>query len=326
MMQTPAFLSTLADRFSQYVAFRSLGGVDPHSQTQLLAPFDRLLHQEGFQGLWPTREVIQRYARTTQSLQPGSRENRFSVLRQFCRFLRQFEPECYVPQEDLCPGRRPVRFPHLYTEAEIRAIVAAARELTPRDSLRPKTYATLVGLLYTTGLRCGEAFALNLGHVTLDQNLLYIAEGKFGKARWVPVSPSTSSVLHSYIRARARVPSAVAENALFLTRTGRRVYHTAVDITFRHLLTRCGLRGGKGCPGPRLHDLRHSFACARLLQWYRQGKDVQALLPALATYLGHLKISSTQVYLHATAELLDQAGDRFLKNLRENVLAGGGES
>ena len=113
---------------------------------------------------------------------------------------------------------------------------------------------------------------------------------------------------------------------MFLTRTGRRVYHTAVDITFRHLLTRCGLRGGKGCPGPRLHDLRHSFACARLLQWYRQGKDVQALLPALATYLGHLKISSTQVYLHATAELLEQAGERFRQNLRDNVLEGGGES
>jgi len=325
-MQTPPFLSTLADRFSQYVAFRRLGGVDPHSQTQLLAPFDRFLHQEGFQGPWPTREVIQRYVGTTQNLQSGSRENRFSVLRQFCRFLRQFEPGCYLPQEELCPGRRPLHLPHLYTEAEIRALVAAARELAPRDSLRPKTYATLFGLLYTTGLRCGEAFALNLGHVTLDRNLLYVAEGKFGKARWVPISPSTTAVLQSYIRERARVAPAAAGHALFLTRTGRRVYHTNADFTFRHVLTQCGLRGGKGCPGPRLHDLRHSYACTRLLQWYRQGKDVQALLPALATYLGHVKISSTQVYLHATAELLEQAGERFLKNLRENVLEGGDAS
>jgi integrase len=325
-MQTPAFLSTLADRFSQYVDFRRLSGADPHSQTQLLAPFDRFLHQEGFQGPWPTREVIQRYAVTTQGLSPGSRENRFSVLRQFCRFLRQFEPGCYLPQEELCPGRRPVHLPHLYTKAEIRAMVAAARELEPRDSLRAKTYATLFGLLYTTGLRCGEAFALNLGHLTLDRNLLYVAQGKFGKARWVPISPSTSTVLQSYIHERARVAPTTAELPLFLTSTGRRVYHTNAEFAFRHVLTRCGLRGGKGCPGPRLHDLRHSFACTRLLQWYRRGRDVQALLPALATYLGHVKISSTQVYLHATAELLEQAEERFLKNFRENVLGKGAAS
>jgi len=325
-MPTPPFLSTLADRFSQYVAFRRLGGVDPDRQTRLLAPFDRFLHQEGFQGPWPTRDLIQRYVVTTQGLHPGSRENRFCVLRQFCRFLQQFHPGCYVPHEDLCAGRRPVRLPHLYTEAEIRAILAAARALEPRDSLRPKTYATLFGLLYTTGLRCGEAFALNLGHLTLDRHVLYVAEGKFGKARWVPLSPSTSAILQRYLDERVRMAPAAAAHPVFLTRTGRRVYHTNAELAFRHVLTRCGLRGGKGCAGPRLHDLRHSYACTRLLEWYRQGKDVQALLPALATYLGHVQVSSTQVYLHATAELLEQAQERFLTNARAHVLERGDPS
>jgi len=292
----------------------------------LLVPFDRFVHQEGFQGPWPTRDLIQRYVVTTQRLHPGSRENRFCVLRQFCRFLRQFAPDCYLPQEELRAGRRPVRLPHLYTEAEIGAIVSAARELEPRDSLRPKTYATLFGLLYTTGLRCGEAFALNLGHLTLDRNLLYVAKGKFGKARWVPISPSTSAVLHGYIHERAQVAPTTGELPVFLTSTGRRLYHTNAHLAFRHILTRCGLRGGKGCSGPRLHDLRHSYACTRVLQWYRQGKDVQALLPALATYLGHVNLSATQVYLHATAELLEHAQERFLDNFRENVLHRGDES
>lgn len=323
MKRSPTFRSALADRFSQYIEFRRQGGVDSHSQTQLLRFFDRFLHEEGFQGRWPNRGVIERYVATSSGLNPGTRVNRFSVIRQFCRFLRQFESHCYVPEHMLPLERRPARVPHIYAENEIRAILAAARNLEPRDSLRPKTYSTLFGLLYTTGLRCGEAFDLNLDDVDLDRKLLWVRKGKFGKSRCVPISPSTSVALQEYFQQRARVASAAAELALFLTSTGRRVYHTNADFAFRQVLTRCGLRGGRGCPGPRMHDLRHSFACTRLLKWYRQGKDVQALLPALATYLGHVKVSSTQVYLQSTAELLEHVNKRFHKNFIENVLKKG---
>ena len=98
---------------------------------------------------------------------------------------------------------------------------------------------------------------------------------------------------------------------------------TNVDHAFRQVLKHCGLRGGKGCPGPRLHHLRHSYACTRLLLWYREGKDINALLPALATYLGHVNISSTQVYLRATTELLEQANQRFAAHFRHNILTHG---
>jgi integrase len=106
-------------------------------------------------------------------------------------------------------------------------------------------------------------------------------------------------------------------------RTGHRLYHTNVDYAFRLVLKYCGLRGGKGCPGPRLHHLRHSYACTRLLLWYREGKDINALLPALATYLGHVNISSTQVYLRATTALLEQANQRFAAHFRHNILQNG---
>ncbi len=322
-MNNPDFVSVLAPRFSDFVTFRRWGGVDPHSQIQLLRHFDRFLDQEGFQGRWPTRHVVQRYVATVQHLHPGTQANRFSPVRTFCRYLRQFEPECYVPEPMLQRQRRPSRIPHLYTEKEIKSMLQAARELAPTGSLRPKTYFTLFGLLYTTGLRCSEAFGLNLSHVDLQQNLLFIHKGKFGKSRWVPVSPSTSEVLERYLNERRRVAPAVPEDPFFLTRTGRRLYHTNVDLAFRQVLKRCGLRGGKGCPGPRLHDLRHAFACTRLLTWYRQGQDVNALLPALATFLGHVKVTSTQVYLRATAELLQEANQRFLNNFRQRISAKG---
>ena len=325
-MKTPDFVSALAERFSDFLSFRRAGGVDSPSQIQLLRHFDAFLYQERFQGRWPTREVVERYLATAQHLHPGTRQNRLSLLRQFCRYLRQLEPECFIPERTFVRQRRPSQLPHIFTGTEIQAMLQAARKLPPLGSLRPKTYSTLFGLLYTTGLRCGEAFALNRNDVDLEQNLLFIREGKFGKSRWVPISTSTSAVLKRYTEERIRVFRADSQSPFFVTGTGRRLYHTNADLAFRQVLTRCGLRGGKGCPGPRLHHLRHSFACTRLLAWYREGKDVQALLPALATYLGHVKVTSTQVYLHATAELLEEANQRFLDNFRQNILTKGDQA
>lgn len=318
-MQESHFLSALADRFSDFLTFRELGGVNSRSQIQLLRYFDRFLAQEGFQGRWLTREMIERYAATGEHLHPGTQENRLSLVRQFCRYLRQFEPECFVLEPRLSRHRRPGRLPHIYTEKEMNAILRAAQELPPGRSLRSKTYFTLFGLLYSTGLRCGEAFALNLSDVDLDQHLLIIRRGKFGKSRWVPIAASTSAALQRYLKERIRFAPATPERPFFVTGRGRRLYHTNVDLAFRRALNRSGLRGGKGCPGPRLHHLRHTFACTRLLAWYREGKDVQSLLPILATYLGHVKFTSTQVYLQATAELLAEASRRFLKNFRQNI-------
>lgn len=317
-MPNPNFLSVLAHRCSDFLVFRTLSGVAYPDQIPLLQYFDRFLAQEGFQGRWPTREVIESYAATVEHLHPRTQENRLSLVRQFCRYLRQFEPACFVPEQT---RRRATsyRLPHIYTEPEMKAVLQAARMLPPVASLRSRTYFSLFGLLYCTGLRCGEACALNLNDVDLDQRLLFIRKGKFGKSRWVPIAVSTSAVLQRYLEERMRFAPTAPDSPFFLTGRGHRLYHTNVDLAFRQILLRCGLRGGKGCPGPCIHHLRHSFACTRLLTWYREGKDVQALLPILATYLGHVNFTSTQVYLHATAELLAEANQRFLKNFRQNI-------
>jgi integrase len=316
-MKDPNFLSVLADRFSDFVNFRRLGGVDPQGQLELLRFFDRYLDKKGFRGRWPTPKVIERYVLTTRHLHPVTRANRFCVVRQFCLYLRQFEPHCYVPEK--LRLRRPSYFPHIYSESEVRALLQAARKLSPVDSLRPKTYFTLFGLLYTAGLRSGEALGLNLSDVDLEQNLLFIHESKFGKSRWVTVSPSTSTVLQGYLEQRKLFAPALPESPFFVTRKGRRLYRSIAHFAFRQVLQSCGLRDPKSRRGPRLHDFRHTFACNRLLAWYRQGRDVQALLPALATYLGHVNVTSTQVYLQLTAELREEANHRFLSNFRKNI-------
>jgi integrase len=323
-MKPGEFVSTLADRLSDYLAFRRLGGIESSHHAQLLRGFDRFAHEHGFQGSRPTRLVIEQYLASIQHLQPGTRANRLSVVRQFCRYLQQFDPPCFVPEPAMVRLVRPVRVAHIYSRAEIQAIVQAAWQLPPPGSLRAHTYATLFGLLYATGLRCGEAFALNLDDVDLDAQRLFIARGKFGKSRWVPIASSTAEALRRYRDARLRAVPACPHGPFFVMRSGRRLYHTNVDHNFRQVLQHCGLRASKGCPGPRLHHLRHTYACTRLLEEYREGKDVNALLPALATYLGHVNVSATQVYLHATAALLDQANQRFAVHFHQHIRPMGG--
>ncbi len=325
-MSEHAFLSDLGNRFCDFLAFRRIGGIDAQNDFELLRYFDRFLAQQGFRGPWPTREVITAYLASIGHLHPRTQQNRLSLIRQFCRYLCQFEPQCFVP-EDILPREPPrLRDAHIYSTTEIQAILQAARALPPPGSLRPKTYATLFGLLYTTGLRCGEAFALNLSDVNLTDHVLFIHKGKFGKSRWVPISASTATALEHYLEERSRAAPPQPQSPFFITRNAGRLYHTNVELAFRQVLERCGLRGGKGCPGPRLHHLRHSFACNRVLAWYRQGKDINALLPVLATYLGHVSIASTQVYLHASAALLEQASERFHENFRQHIAPTKGNS
>ena len=233
-MENRGFLSVLADRFSDFVRFRRLGGVGARNQIKQLRPFDSFLHTEGFQGRWPTREVVEGYVATTEHLHPGTRGNRLSAVRQFCRYLRRFEPQCYVPERMPTLERRPPRVPHIFSEDEIKELLTTALDLPPAGSLRPKTYSTLFGLLYTTGMRCGETFALNLAEVDLDQNLLHVREGKFGKSRWVPISPSASLALQRYIEERSRVAPAAPNDPVFITGGGSRLYHTNTELLPMH--------------------------------------------------------------------------------------------
>jgi site-specific recombinase XerD len=176
----------------------------------------------------------------------------------------------------------------------------------------------LLLLLYGAGLRIGEALFLTLANVDLPAGILTIRESKFYKTRLVPMSPALTGILATYMEQCAKEHPARPDAMLFLTRGGNPVVrHTAENI-FSRLRVRAGvIRNDGGRYQPRLHDLRHAFAVHRLVSWYRQGADVQRLLPQLATYLGHLHIAATQRYLTMTPELLREAGQRFERYARE---------
>ncbi len=190
-------------------------------------------------------------------------------------------------------------------------LIQAARHLPSRQGLRSETYATLFGLLAVTGMRVGESVRLDRNDVHLDRGLLTIRNTKFGKSRLVPLHPSTRDVLSRYAAERDRIHPRPPTPSFFLADIGRRPTHWSARWTFVKLSHQIGLRGPSDRHGPRLHDLRHSFAVRTLLGWYRDGADVETRLPQLATYLGHAHVTDTYLYLTATPELLQMAAARL---------------
>ena len=315
--------SPLAVDIQNFINLRRLSGTDYQSQAQLLGYFDRFLVKEHLNEPRITREMVERYLESLSHLAPRTRYNRFCVVKQLCEYLSRNDTLGYIPEPFRVIPSKGAHQPYIYNNSELQALLAAASKLPPENSLRPHTYRTLLGLLYSTGVRIGEALALNLEHFHSEEQMLYIKEGKFRKARWVPISASTCQALEQYVRKRLQMRPRSLDSPLFLNQRSRRLHYCAVNQTFRHLLRQCGIHHSKHT-GPRIHHLRHTFAVHRLLAWYRDGKDVNARLPWLATYMGHVDIHSTQVYLRATPELIAQVNRRFHNHYLCHIKSQGG--
>jgi site-specific recombinase XerD len=293
-MSTWTFCSCLAPQIETFINLRRFSnGTDYRSQTESLKHFDRFLVAHGIQQARMTREICDHYQDSLSSLAPSGRTNRFCVVRLLCEYLARTDPVSYIPER--LPWSPSSHRPYILRREQVVALLTAASRLPPPGFLRPHTVGTLLGLLYTTGIRIGEACALNIEHFIPDERKLYIAKGRFCKSRWIVLSASTTGVLRQYLDRRMGEGANASDSPLLLNQRRRRVCPSAVQKTFMQLLEECGIQWIRGI-GPRIHDIRHTFAVHWLLAWYRDGEDINARLPALATTMGHVKISSTRVY------------------------------
>jgi len=238
---------------------------------------------------------------------------RLSAVRGFATYLHTIDPSAEVPPANLIPWRPCRATPYLYSATDIAALIAAAASL--RFPLRTATYQTLIGLLAVTGMRVGEAIRLDRPDADLDAGVLTICQSKFGKSRLVPLHPTTVDALRSYLRLRDQLHPRPGTPAVFISPTGTRLMYCNVHSTFQRLARQAGLQPRSASCRPRIHDLRHSFAVASLLDAYAAGHDGQARLTLLATYLGHVDPASTYWYLSAAPELLALAGQRLEHHL-----------
>jgi integrase len=246
---------------------------------------------------------------TSAGKDPSYWAHRLSIVRQFARHLQTLDPTCEVPPTQLLPYRAPRAIPYLYEPEEIIALMRAAGALEP--ALLAANYQTLIGLLAVTGMRLGEAIRLDRDDVDVRHRLLRIIDSKFGKSREVVLHDSTINALTEYGELRDRRFPQPRCDAFLVSLRGTRLRKNCINHMFPRLLRDAGLQPRFPRCRPRVHDLRHAFAVRTLLEWYRDGIDVQARLPLLSTYLGHVNPASTFWYLTAAPELLALVAQRL---------------
>lgn len=302
--------TTMVKLAKEYLAYRRKLGFELQHVGQLLLQFAGHADRGGHRGSLTT-ELAVRWAKLPRKAPRSYWARRLNIVRGFAKHRAIFDPDTEIPPQNIFgPGYRRIT-PYIYTVEEIGALLAAARDLPPRKGLRPHTYATLFGLLACTGLRLGEALKLTRPNVDWKHGLLTIRQTKFRKTRLVPLHRTAMRALRDYARLRDRFHPAAQTDAFFVTVRGTRLCEATARGTFAVLREQLPWAGHTGRPRPRIHDLRHSFACRRLLQWYEQGTDIDQAIAALSTYLGHANVRDTYWYLTGTPELLQLAGARF---------------
>lgn len=231
---------------------------------------------------------------------PATRQGRCDVVRRFARLVQAEDPRHEIPPRGVFGIRPQRRQPYIFSQQDIRALLEAAAALGPRGSLRPATYVTLLGLIAATGLRISEALKLRLGDVT--EAGLTIRETKFRKNRIVPIHPTTRCALNVYLKKRAK--RADSDDSVFLSEWRTGLSYSTVIRTFLALVRDIGIHPGPGKSGPRIHDLRHTFAVRSLEQYAGNRETVARHTLALSTYLGHAHVADTYWYFQATPKLL----------------------
>lgn len=306
-------MSVLRETLAQYIALRRAFGTKYREPAQTLGDFVDFLEREGAEFI--TTPLALRWAMMPHGVQHATWARRLSMARLFAKWLSAIDPRTEVPPRRAIASRRPRHPPHIYSDAEIRQLMAAAAQLPSPKGLRAMTYTTLIGLLAATGLRPGEALALDRTDVDSHNGMLTIRESKFGKSRLVPVTESTGAALARYRQRRDAFVTPTQDEPFFISERGTRLPACTVRRTFAKISRVVGLRalagGHRSGRGPRLQDFRHSFATHALLDWYKAGMDVAVELPKLATYLGHIDVVHTYWYVEAIPELLQLAAERL---------------
>lgn len=292
---------------ADYLALRRALGYRLVVAERLLGQFLDFMDAEGAGVI--TADLAVRWAALPAGTSPAWLAQRLSAVRQFAVFATSLDETTQVPPAGCLPGRPARAVPYIYSDAEVEAIMTAARSLP--SPLLAATYETLVGLLAVTGLRISEAIRLGREDVLLDQGRLRVIEGKLGKSREVPLAPGTAEALRRFAVTRDRLGPDPRHGTFFVSTTGTALTYARVRETFAGLCRQAGVTARSPRCRPRLHDFRHRFAVLTLASWQQAGADAGALLPLLSTVMGHVNPASTYWYLTAVPELMTPVADRL---------------
>lgn len=295
-----------------YLSLRQALGFQMRAEKIILAEFVAYVKAQPHHSPIRTQMALEWACQESPHRGPSGAARRLSMARGFLSYLQASVPDTEVPTPGLLSTpRRPK--PFLFTPTQITALLKGAQASGPRGSLRPHTLSCFLGLLASTGLRVGEAIRLQIDQVKLefDPPQLHILETKFHKSRIVPLHPSTAERLRHYQDQRAHLHYDALSDAFFVSEQGQHLNPHALHAWFVRLCQRLTVKPTDGGRAPCLSSFRHTFAVTRMQHWYEQGLDVQALLPHLSVYLGHVHAQESYWYLTSVPELLGAAANRF---------------
>jgi integrase len=306
---------SITPQLDRYLSVRRSLGYDLLTEERRLRRFARFADQEGAPHI--DTALFLRWDASLPAATTSTRSARLSAVRLFAQWLSSIDPAHEVPPRGLLPDRSQRPRPHIYSEAEIASIIAAAKALPSIYGLRGLTYSTLFGLIAVTGLRISEALALDHDDLDVENGVVRVRRGKLGKERLLPLDSTVVAQLVGYSAERDRLLGS-APDAFFVTCKGTRLTDCSARYNFAHACQQIGLRAHQHyCRhgrGPRIHDLRHTFAVRTMINWLRTGKDPAREMIRLTTYLGHTDPDNTFWYLEAVPELLDLAMARATSN------------
>jgi integrase len=307
---------SLTTRLENYLAIRRSLGYDLSFQERVLRRFTGFADARGAD--YVTVNLFFSWKEHFGSANQHTWSHRLSMVRVFATWLQSVDPRNEVPPASLIPVKLRRAQPYIYTGSEIEKIVTEAAKLPSPYGLRGWTFSTLFGLIAVTGLRISEAIGLDDADVDLDEAVLLVRSAKNRPVRLLPISPSTASCLRSYRAKRNRILYS-GGLAFFLLEQGRRLTNCCVRYNFARVCQRIDLRGRqrfhKHGQGPRIHDLRHTFAVRTIMDWYQKGLDPDREMIKLSTYLGHASAKNTYWYIEAVPELLRLALERAERSI-----------
>lgn len=310
----------LSLELQRYLEIRRNLGYDLRTSERVLKRFISFLEQKN--ETYITIDLFLQWKQIFGKASQYTWGRRLGIVRVFASWLHSIDPFHEIPPQALIPSHCNRKSPYIYTDEEIRHIIETASLLSSKNGLRQITYPSFFGLVSVTGLRISEAISLNSRDVDLQNGVITLYNGKNGKDRILPVTESTEKHLKEYSRKRDRLLGHTPE-PFFASDKGTRLTDCAVRYNFAVVCQMIGLRAEqrfyKHGVGPRIHDLRHTFAAKVMINWYKEGKDVDKEMLKLVNYLGHKSIAHTYWYIEAVPELLALASQRVENYIGKEV-------
>ncbi len=311
---------TLSSQLDNYLRIRRGLGFALRTEERMLRRFIGFVSSEGSELL--ERDHFARWMKNFGSAGQHTWYRRLGVVRLFATWLQANDSRHQIPPADLVPSRKRRPKPFIYTTAQIVRILEQAAKLPSTNGIRRLTYPTLFGLIAVTGLRISEALSLDSTDIDFDERVVVVRKGKSGEQRIIPICESTSLKLKNYARERDRLCEGKT-TPFFVDDHGRRISDCAARYNFASVTEAVGLRQRKRYQphgvGPRIHDLRHTFAVQTMIGWYRRGLDPDKEMIKLITILGHESMTHTYWYMEAIPELLDLASQKAELSLQRET-------